>query len=79
MGSEGSPNRTHICKAFSKAHASQALKICARAGQEEPVRPGRRWERAWRGSGLPWPAARRVQTGPRQPNPAARARGRSQG
>lgn len=38
MGSEESPNRTHICKAFSKAHASQALKICARAGQEEPVR-----------------------------------------
>lgn len=42
--------------------------------------PGRHRERGLaRGSGPPWPAACRVQTGPRQPNPAARARGLSQG
>lgn len=45
MGSEESPSRTHICKAFSKAHASQALKICARAGHAGPGGAGRG---AWR-------------------------------
>lgn len=70
------PAHTRVCKTFSKALASQPLKIRARAEQEEPVRaraalgegPGARF----------WPAARRVQTGPRQPNPVVRAKGPSQ-
>lgn len=76
VGNAGSPRRTRVCKTFSKALASQPLKIRARAEQEEPVRaraalgegPGARF----------WPAARRVQTGPRQPNPVVRAKGPSQ-
>lgn len=53
-GSAGSSGRTHVCKAFSKALSSQALKIGTKAGQEEPVR-GREASGEGLGARL-WPA-----------------------
>lgn len=61
MRRAGSPRRTHICKAFSKALALQTLKIRARAGQEESVRAG---EALGEGPGARlWPALARGPVG----------------
>lgn len=72
LGEAGSPLRTRVCKAL----ASPAFRSARGPGRRSPCGPGG----VGRGPGARlWPGARRVQTGPRQPNPADRARGGSQG
>lgn len=72
LGEAGSPLRTRVCKAL----ASPALRPARGPGRRTPCAREASGEGLARGSG---PQPRRVQTGPRQPNPADRARGRSQG